>query len=281
VPYVRGREVSRPPAAILAEIAECEARGVKELTLLGQNVNSYHGEGEGGGAVDFPALLALIAGRHGATADKHIRWVRFLSSHPKDLSSEAIAVMAANPLFCRHIHLCVQHGSNRILQAMNRKYTRERFLDLVAELRAAIPGISISTDLLVGFPGETEEDVGELLSLMETVRFSESFMYHYNPREGTAAWALGGRIDEEVKIERLTRVIALQKEHTTARLREHLGATAPLLVEGVSRKNAGELLCRTEHDERALIAGDAALTGAFITARLESLTGNTFRAVVI
>jgi tRNA-2-methylthio-N6-dimethylallyladenosine synthase len=269
VPYVRGREVCRDPAEIDAELRALAVSGVREVTLLGQNVNSYKN-----GALDFPSLLEMIArSARGTTLGR----VRFLSSHPKDLSMRTIQVMADNPVFCRHLHLCVQHGSNRILAAMNRPYTRERFLELCAGLRSAMPGITLSTDILVGFPGETERDFEEILSLMEEVRFLYAYMYHYNPREGTAAFGLPGRVEPGLKAERLRRVIDLQKRHTAELLRSRIGDCGEALVEGVSRKNRGELVCRTEHDEMVVAEGGPHLIGTFVKVRLEGLSGNTLR----
>jgi tRNA-2-methylthio-N6-dimethylallyladenosine synthase len=204
--------------------------------------------------------------------------VRFLSANPKDFSLRTIAVMAENPVFCRHLHLCVQHGSNRVLTAMNRRYTRESYLDLTREIRKVMPDVSFSTDILVGFPGETEADLEETLSLMEEVRFLYAYMYHYNPREGTAAFNLSGRIPEAVKRERLSRVIALQKQHTREMLKSRLGMTEKVLVEGISRKNADELITRTEKDEMVAAPGSPALIGSFAELTLSSLRGNTFRA---
>ncbi|MDR0475740.1 MAG: tRNA (N6-isopentenyl adenosine(37)-C2)-methylthiotransferase MiaB [Treponema sp.] len=272
VPYVRGREVSRDPAAILEEIRLLGGRGVRELTLLGQNVNSYMWPKTN---VDFPGLLEMIARE---TENSPVRRIRFLSSHPKDLSLEAVRVMAAYPCFCRHLHLCAQHGSNRILSAMNRRYTREQYLELAARLRGAMPDISLSTDILVGFPGETEEDFEETLSLMEEVKFLYAYMYHYNPREGTAAYALPGRISEENKKKRLSRVIALQKKHTNELLKSRIGQRAKVLIEGISRKNADELVTRTERDEMAVVPGPAGALGTFAELTLSSLKGNTFRS---
>jgi tRNA-2-methylthio-N6-dimethylallyladenosine synthase len=274
VPYVRGREISRSPASIAAEIHLLADRGVREITLLGQNVNSYRFE-DGQGAVDFPALLELVARE---TEKSPIRWVRFLSSHPKDLSSRAIRVMAEHPVFCRHLHLCVQHGSNAVLKAMNRHYTRERYLELVDEIRRAMPEISLSTDFLLGFPGETEDDLELTLDLMERVKFHYAYMYHYNPREGTAAYDLPGRIGEELKRNRLARVIALQKKHTQELLKRRIGSRETILIEGISRKNADELIGRTERDEMAVVPGDASAIGSFARISLSSLRGNTFRA---
>jgi tRNA-2-methylthio-N6-dimethylallyladenosine synthase len=270
---VRGREISRDPASIKREIRLLAGRGVREITLLGQNVNSYRWEGNGG-TLEFPDLLELIARD---TAGTPIRWVRFLSANPKDFSRRTIAVMAENPAFCRHLHLCVQHGSNRVLTAMNRRYTRESYLDLAAEIRRAMPDMSFSTDILVGFPGETEADLEETLSLMEEVRFLYAYMYHYNPREGTAAYSLPDRISEAVKRERLARVIALQKKHTRELLESRIGTKEKVLIEGISRKNADELITRTETDEMVVAPGSPSMIGSFAGLTLSSLRGNTFR----
>jgi tRNA-2-methylthio-N6-dimethylallyladenosine synthase len=276
VPYVRGREVSRAPASIIGELRLLAEKGVREITLLGQNVNTYRWEEEGSaGSLDFPGLLTLIAGE---LAGSPIRWVRFLSANPKDFSPATIRVMAESPLFCRHLHLCVQHGSNRILAAMNRGYTREQYLALVREIRSAMPGITLSTDILVGFPGETGEDLALTLELMEAVRFLYAYMYHYNPREGTAAYDLPGRIGGAVKRERLGRVIALQKRHTVELLKKRIGSQETVLIEGISRKNADELITRTERDEMAVVPGSASLIGSFAALTLSGLRGNTFFA---
>jgi tRNA-2-methylthio-N6-dimethylallyladenosine synthase len=289
VPSVRGPEISRDPAAILAEIRMLADKGVREITLLGQNVNSYcwndgsntqDGSGEKGKVekkIDFPALLEMVALEAEKTGGK-IRWIRFLSSHPKDFSTKTIEVMARHPCFCRHLHLCVQHGSDRVLEAMNRRYTRAQYLALAAEIRAAMPAISLSTDILVGFPGETDEDVEETLGLMRQVKFLYSYMYHYNPREGTAAFGLPDQVPGEVKRRRLSKVIDLQKQHTLELLKARVGARALVLVEGISRKNAGEVICRTERDEMVVAPGNASLIGKFAEGTLSSLKGNTFRA---
>jgi tRNA-2-methylthio-N6-dimethylallyladenosine synthase len=280
VPSVRGREISRSPASILEELRLLSARGVAEVTLLGQNVNSYQYTNEASGeSMNFPALLEMIAG---AIEGSSIKRLRFLSSHPKDLSEETIAVLARHPVFCRHLHLPVQHGSDRILEAMNRRYTRAGYLALVDKLRAALPDISLSTDILIGFPGETEDDVQQTLELMERVRFSYAYMYHYNPREGTAAYKLPGRIPDALKKERLARVIALQNKHTKEHLKSRIGSEEMILIEGISRKNADELIGRTERDETAVFASrPGAFIGTFVKVRLNSLRGNTFRAVLL
>ena len=283
VPHVRGREISRSPDSILQEIQLVGERGVREITLLGQNVNSYLWEDERG-RLEFPGLLELVASNlaspgRGATPDgTGVRWIRFLSSHPKDFSPQAIRVIAEHPAFCRHIHLCVQHGSDRILSAMNRRYSRQQYLELAASLRAALPGLSLSTDILVGFPGETEEDVEETLTLMEEVKFLYAYMYHFNPREGTAAYSLPDRIPEDVKRRRLSRVIALQKRHTAELLKSRIGEQTTVLIEGISRKNADELISRTERDEMVVVPGSAGAIGSFGRLTLSSLRGNTFRS---
>ncbi|MDR2515987.1 MAG: tRNA (N6-isopentenyl adenosine(37)-C2)-methylthiotransferase MiaB [Spirochaetaceae bacterium] len=269
VPYVRGREVSRPPREIRAEIETLAAAGIREITLLGQNVNSYRHDGTG-----FSTLLATIARWIEGTP---IKWVRFLSANPGDFSEKTIRVLADHPAFCRHIHLCAQHGSNRILTLMNRRYTREDYLTLTGALRGALSEVSFSTDILVGFPGETEADFREILSLMEEVRFSHAYMYHYNPREGTAAFSLENRVPEEVKRERLSRVIDLQKKHTREILKNRTGRRETVLFEGISRKNADELLGRTAHDEMTAVRGGADLVGSFGEVTLAALRGNTFR----
>ncbi|MCL2800970.1 MAG: tRNA (N6-isopentenyl adenosine(37)-C2)-methylthiotransferase MiaB [Treponema sp.] len=273
VPYVRGREVSRSPENILNELRIVAERGVREVTLLGQNVNSYSWQD-----FDFADLLKLIADE----AQKNgISWIRFLSANPGNFSLKTIEVLAKNKVFCRHIHLPVQHGSTSVLKAMNRGYTAERFLELTGEIRSAIPGISLSTDILVGFPGETEDDVKKTLQLMEEVKFIYSFMYHFNPREGTKAFDLPDRIADKVKKERLSRVIALQEKHTNEILKGRIGNTETVLIEGISRKNADELITRTEKDERAVVPGSKSLIGSFGRLTLSSLKGNTFRGEFI
>ena len=277
VPYLRGREVSRRPSDILAELDALEDSGTREVTLLGQNVNSYRWREEGR-ELDFPGLLRLMSAHLRERGRGSLRWIRFLTSHPKDLSEELIRVLAEDELFCRHVHLCVQSGSDRVLEAMNRRYTRRAYLDLVARMRAAIPGLSLSTDILVGFPGETEEDLADTLDLMREVGFAYSFMYHFNPREGTPAATMPGRVPDKVKRERLARVIELQRETTRSLMESRVGAVAEVLVEGVSRRRKSELLGRTQRDEMVVFPAPASRVGSFATVRLTGLSGNTFRA---
>ncbi|HKL86848.1 MAG TPA: tRNA (N6-isopentenyl adenosine(37)-C2)-methylthiotransferase MiaB [Treponemataceae bacterium] len=281
VPYVRGREVSRNMEEILNEFDILADKGVREVTLLGQNVNSYHWEDpETGARIGFPELMTAIARR--VEKKNKIRWVRFMSSHPKDLSDELINIIAKEPVFCRSIHLPVQHGSNRILLEMNRKYTRESYLSLVERIRSRIPEVTLTTDILVGFPGETEEDLDEILSLMKEIQYNLAFMYHYNPREGTKAFSFPNRIPDEVKKERLARVISLQHAISAELQKKRVGDVVTVLIESTSRNNKKELFGHTELGEMVVFAEtlDKALIGHFVQARLTGLRGRTFRAKI-
>ncbi len=275
VPLVRGREVSRDPADILAEIKKLEARGVKEITLLGQNVNSYRYQG-GGETVTFPRLMQMAA-----KSAQAVGWIRFLTSHPRDLSDEILDVMGKEPRFCRHIHLPLQSGSERVLRAMNRGYTPIQYLDLVDRIRAVLRGVSLTTDILIGFPGETGEEFADTIRLIERIGFDDAFMYYYNPREGTPAFAMADPIPLEVKLARLARLIETQKGISRARMNERRGSEICVLVEGVSKKDEGELLARTEWDAMAVFRGTPDLIGGFSKVRLETVRGNTYRARAI
>ena len=244
VPYTRGRERSREPQSILAELADLRARGFKEATLLGQNVNSYSYTGPDGVTVNFPALLAMVAE---AAPDMRIR---FTTSHPKDMSDETIDVIAAHPNICRHIHLPVQSGSDSVLKAMNRKYTREWYLGRIAAIRARIPDCGISSDLFTGFHDETEEDFEQTLSLMREVGFDSSFMFKYSERPGTlASRTMPDNVPEEVKIERLNRMIALQNELSLASNLRDVGHTFEVLVEGVSKRSKEQMVGRSSQNK--------------------------------
>ncbi len=277
VPYVRGREISRSPVAISKEIHDLAQAGVREITLLGQNVNSYQWTGEGG-PLDFAGLLRLVASQALAAG---IGRIRFVSSHPKDLSRATIETIAELPVFARHIHLCVQHGSDRVLSAMNRKYTRADYLALVDAIRSRIPGITISTDILIGFPGETEEDVEETLSLLREVRFAYAFMYHYNPREGTPAASMPDRVPELVKKERLARVMALQKEISSDIMHGMVGNEINVLIESLSKRKDDEVFARTDADMMVVFPAPSSRIGSFTRVRLESVQGHTFKAVEV
>jgi tRNA-2-methylthio-N6-dimethylallyladenosine synthase len=275
VPHVRGPEVSRPAAEVLDEIGRLDARGTAEITLLGQNVNSYR-FGTGSDAVDFPALLRMTLERANS-----IRWVRFLTSHPKDLSPELLAVMAESPRMCRHVHLPLQSGSSRVLAAMRRGYTAEHYLELVERIRSRLPGVGISTDILIGFPGETEVDFMDTLRLVERIGFDDAFTYYYNAREGTPAFAMEDALPEPVKLERLARVIEAQRAATSRAARERLGKEVEVLIEGVSKKDPGELLARTEWDAMVVVPAEQSRIGSFVRVRLASLCGATYRAQLL
>ena len=244
VPYTRGRERSREPESILGELADLKAKGFKEVTLLGQNVNSYRYERPDGSVVDFPALLAMVAQAAGEMR------VRFTTSHPKDMSDETLHVIAAWPNLCRHIHLPVQSGSNRILKLMNRKYTREWYLDRIAAIRRILPGCGITTDMFSGFHSETEEDFEETLSLMREVGFDSAFLFKYSERPGTyASKHLPDDVPEEVKIARLQRMIDLQNELSLESNRRDIGHEFEVLVEGFSKRSREQLFGRTSQNK--------------------------------
>ena len=279
VPYVRGREVSRPLTEIFDEIKVLGGYGVKEITLLGQNVNSYLCEDAEFGRVDFPRLLELICRKIEETGSP-IKWIRFDSSHPKDLSDRLIQVMAKEEKICKHIHLPVQHGSTKILQRMNRRYTREHYLELVQKIRAAMPDISLTTDIMIGFPGETEEDFEEAYSLMKEVGYEDAFMYYYNPRQGTPAATWPDQISLETKKERLQKIIDLQLVITQAEMEKQVGKTITVLADKTTLENPNELLGKTERDERVAFAADKSLIGSFVRVRLTSLNGHTFKGIL-
>ncbi len=275
VPYVRGRELSRSTEEILKEIDVLSSYGVREVTLLGQNVNSYNCDG-----VNFASLLKKIADRLKET-NSSIGWVRFVSSHPKDLSDEVINVIAQEETLCHHIHLPVQHGSTKVLERMNRRYTREHYIELIKRIRKAIPDVSLTTDLMMGFPGETEQDVEDTLNLMKEVRYENSFMYYYNLRDGTPAASYPDQIPVEVKKERLQRVIDLQLQITTEEMAKRVGQTVKVLCESVSRDSSDELLGKTAQDERVAFKADKKLIGTFVTVRIDALNGNTFKGTMV
>ena len=299
VPYVRGREISRPVCEILRELDILNGYGVKEITLIGQNVNSYKGEIENnlfagkkvatavteteiGGkvttAVNFSGLLQIIAD-HLRETKSGIQWVRFMSSHPKDFTDDVIDVIAKEDVICRHIHLPVQHGSTAVLKAMNRRYTREQYLDLVKRIKERIPDVSLTTDIMMGFPGETEQDVEDTLDLMRQVKYESAMMYYYNPREGTPA-AKMEQLPEQVRKDRLQRVIDLQLEHTHEQMSKRVGSVMKVLVESVSRDDKTELLGQTEQHEKVAFKAERSLIGHFVNVKITELSGNTFRGKI-
>ncbi|HOA91778.1 MAG: tRNA (N6-isopentenyl adenosine(37)-C2)-methylthiotransferase MiaB [Bacillota bacterium] len=268
VPYTRGREKSRTPENIISEVRELAQNGYKEVTLLGQNVNSY-GKDLG---LDFAALLEKVHEVEG------IERIRFTTSHPKDLSDRLIAAFKNLPKLCEHLHLPVQAGSDRILKKMNRRYTREQYLELVAKLRDAVPGIALTTDIIVGFPGETEEDFLQTLDIVEKVRYDSAFTFIYSPRKGTPAAEMPDQVDEEVKKERIYRLIDLQNRISGEINQEIVGSTVEVLVEGTSKTDPSRLTGKTRSNKTINFPGDVGLIGRTVqvevtAGKLSSLEG--------
>lgn len=263
VPYTRGRERSREPQSILNELEDMRQRGFKEVTLLGQNVNSYHYVQDNGDVLGFAGLLKMVA-----EAAPEMR-VRFTTSHPKDMNDDIIEVIASVPNVCKHIHLPVQSGSNAVLKAMNRKYTREWYLDRIAAIRKAMPDCGITTDMFTGFHGETEDDFGQTLSLMREVGFDSAFMFKYSERPGTyASKNLPDDVPEEVKIERLNRMIALQNELSAENNRRDVGKTFEVLAEGVSKRSREQLFGRTSQNKVVVFPRGTHHTGDLLTVKI-------------
>lgn len=276
VPYTRGRERSRDLRSIIGEVYDLQARGYKEVTLLGQNVNSYRyetpadGSPEGGKAVSFPDLLRAVA-----EAAPGMR-VRFTTSHPKDMSDETLRVIAEMPNVCRHIHLPVQSGSNRILKLMNRKYTREWYLDRVEAIRRIVPDCGLSTDIFVGYHSETEEDHRMSLDLMRLVGYDSAFMFKYSERPGTyAAKHLPDDVPEEVKIRRLNELIELQTEMSAEANRRDEGREFDVLIEGFSKRSREQLFGRTEQNKVVVLPKGNHHVGQTVRVRITGSTSAT------
>ncbi len=269
VPTTRGAEVSRRPEEILAEVAELASRGVREVTLLGQNVNAY-GKKAGFGTT-FPELLRQVCAIEG------IRRVRFTTSHPRDLSPELIAAHAELPELCPHIHLPVQSGSTRILRRMGRGYSREAYLDKVAALRDAVPGMAITTDFIVGYPGETERDFEETIDLLEQVRFDASFSFIFSPRPGTPAARLPDPIPRAEGTRRLIHLQAIQRTISTENNQQQVGTETTVLVDGTSRQGTGDVTGRTPENRTVNLAGSRELIGRFIRVRVTGASVNSLR----
>ena len=264
VPYTRGRERSRDPESILRELCDLKQRKFKEVTLLGQNVNSFRFENENGEIVTFPKLLAMVA----EVAGPKMR-IRFTTSHPKDMSDEILETIARYPNICKHIHLPVQSGSSRILKLMNRKYTREWYLERIAAIKRIIPDCGITTDLFSGFHSETEEDFAETLSLMREVGFDASFMFKYSERPGTyASKNLSDNIAEEIKVKRLQRMIDLQNELSAQSNKRDMGKIFEVLVEGFSKRSREDLFGRTEQNKVVVFPKKNHHIGEFVQVRI-------------
>ena len=276
VPYTRGRERSRDVESILREARDLREHGFREVTLLGQNVNSYRFTREDGTVITFPDLLRTVA-----RAVPDLR-VRFTTSHPKDMSDETLHVIAEEPNVCRHIHLPVQSGSSRILKLMNRKYDREWYLERVAAIRRIIPDCGLSTDIFCGFPGETEEDHRLSLSLMEECRYDSAFMFKYSERPGTyASRHLPDDVPEEVKIRRLNEIIALQNRLSAEANARCVGRTYEVLVEGVSKRSREQLFGRTEQNRVVVFDRGTHRIGDRVQVRVTESSSATLKGVEV
>lgn len=275
VPYTRGRERSRDVTSILNELHDLQERGFKEATLLGQNVNSYHYE-QDGQVVEFPDLLEIVAN------DVPDMRIRFTTSHPKDMSGRTLEVIAAHKNLCKFIHLPVQSGSNKILKAMNRKYTREWYLDRIAAIKRILPDASIGTDIFCGFHDETEEDHQETLSLMREVGFDMSFNFKYSERPGTyAAKHLPDNIDEATKLRRLNEIIALQNELSYKSNQRDIGKITEVLVEGFSKRSREELYGRNSQNKVVIFPREGRKIGETIQVRITEATAATLKGEVV
>lgn len=271
VPYTRGRERSREVDSILNEVRDLRDKGYKEVTLLGQNVNSYQC-----GEVGFPQLLATVA-----EAVPEMR-IRFTTSHPKDMSDETLETIASHPNICRHIHLPVQSGSDRILKLMNRKYTREWYLGRVAAIRRILPDCGLTTDIFVGYHSETEEDHQLSLSLMKECGYDSAFMFKYSERPGTyASKHLPDDVPEETKIARLNEMIALQNQLSAESYRKDIGKTYEILVEGVSKRSKDQLFGRTQQNKVVVFDRGTHHIGDFVNVKILESSSATLKGVEV
>ena len=269
VPYVRGREISRSVSEIIKEVKALDQKGVKEITLLGQNVNSYNYEG-----LNFPKLLTLICKEL-----NNIEFVRFESPHPKDFSDELIEVIKNEKRVCSHIHLPMQSGNSRILKLMNRKNTRESFIELVDKMRKEIPNLTFATDVMVGFPTETEEEYLDTLSLMDYMHPIEAFMYYYNLREGTVAAKMDGQLEDDVKIARLERLIDEQLKRCQEEKINRKSMITRGVVTGITRDDKDRYLARNEHNEMISFKPISKVEiGSMVNLKCYDLKGNTYLA---
>ena len=265
VPYVRGRERSRDLDQVVAEVRSLAEEGITEVTLLGQNVNSY-GKGMG---LDFADLLKAVNGVDG------IRRIRYMSSHPKDLTHRLMDAIAENSNVCHHMHLPVQSGSSAILERMNRRYTREGYLKLVDDLRRTVPDIELTTDVIVGFPGETDRDFEDTLSLMEEVGFAAAFTFKYSPRKGTRAAEAEDQVPEAIKKERLKRLNELQARKTAENNQKYLGHRGEVLIEGFDRRKETILFGKLDTFKMVYFPGDEKLLGTYRTVTVTECARNS------
>jgi tRNA-2-methylthio-N6-dimethylallyladenosine synthase len=275
VPYTRGEEVSRPMADILAEVRHLAAQGVLEVTLLGQNVNAYRGELADGSVADFALLLAQVSKTEG------MERIRYTTSHPLEFTQRLIDAYAKLPKLVSQLHLPVQSGSDRVLAAMKRNYTAMEYRSIIRRLRAVRPGISLSTDFIIGFPGETEDDFGQTMKLVEDVRFDGAFSFIYSPRPGTPAAGLADTTPQAAKLARLQRLQARVQELASAYSQAMVGTRQRVLVEGRSRKDAAELAGRTDNNRIVNFAGHPRLAGHFVDVEITHALPHSLRGRVV
>lgn len=265
VPYVRGRERSREPEDIIHEIEEMVSQGVVEVMLLGQNVNSY------GKTLEHPISFAELLQR--VEQIEGLKRIRFMTSHPKDLSDDLIEVMKNSEKICRHMHLPVQSGSSRLLEKMNRRYTKEHYLELINKLRTAIPDISLTTDIIVGFPGETEEDFEETIDVVRKAEYDSAYTFIYSKRTGTPAATMENQVSEEVVKERFQRLLDVVAEYSAKRTGRLEGETAEVLVEGISEQDASMVTGRLSNNLLVHFKGDESLIGSLCMVHLDQAKG--------
>ncbi|HPR18613.1 MAG TPA: tRNA (N6-isopentenyl adenosine(37)-C2)-methylthiotransferase MiaB [Candidatus Cloacimonadota bacterium] len=270
VPYTRGRERSRSAEEILQEVSAVGKMGFKDVTLLGQNVNSYKYEN-----TDFAGLLRKV------NAIPDIERIRFVTSHPKDLSDSVIAAMAESKKVCEHLHLALQSGDDEVLRRMNRGYTADHYRSIVHKLRGAMPGIAITTDIIAGFPGETEEQFQRTYALMKEIEFDYAFTFKYSPRTGTKAAEYTDQIPEEVRLERLQQLIDLQQDITLKKYREQIGKVKEIYVERISKKSADELAGKSRDFKITVFPGNPDLIGKFVKVRIIDATGWTLKGEMV
>ncbi len=264
VPYVRGRERSRPLNDVVNDVINAGNKGIKDLTVLGQNVNSYNYEG-----YNFPKLLKRL------NDIDEVERLRFVTSHPKDLSDELIEVMATSSKVCEHIHLPMQSGNNEILDRMNRKYTIEHYVGLVHKLRAAMPGIAITTDIIAGFPGETDAQFDNTINVMKEIGFDYAFCFKYSNRVGTKASEFDNQVDEELRLLRLQKMIDIQRYQTLLKFEAQIGKSVEVLVEGKSKQGGNQISGKTRDFKICVFNGSVDQIGTVVRVKVKSATAGT------
>ncbi len=270
VPHVRGHERSRNTQAIVNEVTRAGKDGFKDVTLLGQNVNSYNWRD-----ITFPMLLWRL------NDIEEIERLRFITSHPKDLSEELIEAIANCEKVCEHIHLPLQAGNDEVLKRMNRGYTAEHYLNLIRELKRQVPGMAVTTDIMTGFPGETEEAFQDTLNMMKTIEFDFAFMFKYSPRDGTPAAEMPDQIDEAVRLDRLKRMNDLQAEITTRKYRKQIGKEVEVYVEKVSKLSDKEISGKTRDFKIVVFEGDESQIGTFVKVKIDDAVGWTLKGHIL